>query len=106
MDAEVRGIQPGLWPSDYCQEFVKEPIEVLDYFVDFTDQLGTGETLASSSVTATAGLTVGTDWIDGNRVYVWLSGGTLAETYTVTVNAVTGLSQTLVGEFVVKVDYR
>lgn len=106
VQTEQRGIVPSLWPIDYVTVFVKDPQDVLDYYVDFSKRLAANETLSSVSVSATAGLTVGTSWIDGSRGYVWLSGGTLAGSYTVKVTGVTNLSQTLAGEFLLKVEYR
>ena len=66
--------------------FLIDPEAVLDYAVDWTDWLGAGEGIASTTWTAT-GLTVGTGAYvpteSGGVTTVWLSGGTAGTTYTV-----------------------
>ena len=87
--------------------FVKDPAEVLDYVFDWapltngrpgalSNWLASGETIASRTITAGAGITVGTSTItDGNTsVTVWLSGGTAGANYLVTCNIVTSASRT------------
>lgn len=63
----------------------KDPDEVLDYSIDWTDRL-TSETIESSDWTITGDddeLTFGGGSISGARTTVWLSGGTVGKTYYV-----------------------
>ena len=71
-------------------EFLKDPNAVLDYKFDWTSWLASGETISSQTTTPSSGLTVDSSSITdtGKSVTVWLSGGTLGNTYTV-VNRVT-----------------
>lgn len=61
----------------------KDPDETLDYGMDWRKWLG-GDTIASSTWSATAGITVGTDTFTNTMTTVWLSGGSVRQTYTVT----------------------
>jgi hypothetical protein len=66
--------------------FTKQPAEVLDYDVDFTDFFeGRTDTPASFSVVAEPGITVIGSSRSGNVVKVLLSGGTDGTAYKVTV---------------------
>lgn len=73
----------------------KDPDAVLDWFWDFGDWLSAGDTIATHTTVADAGLTVDASTVDGNGVRVWLSGGTVGETYTVRVRVVTNQSRTI-----------
>lgn len=86
--------------------FIKDPDEVLDYKFDFAaltngsgaaNYLQSGETISSHTVTVSSGLTKDSDDItDTNTsVTVWLSGGTVAELYTVTCNIDTSAGRTV-----------
>lgn len=58
------------WPS-------KDPNEVLDYQMDWTDRLLVGETIATSNFTVAAGDVVkNSQDLAGALTTVWLSGGT------------------------------
>lgn len=86
-DAEEYGGK--LWPE------VKDPSDVKDYIVDFTNQLDSGETVSTRTVTAQSGITVDSSAIVASaKVRVWLSGGTAGNDYRVTVQAVTSESRT------------
>ena len=63
------------WPD-------KDPDEVLDYQIDWTDRLA-GDTIASSAWTVPSGLTKESDSNTTTTTTVWLSSGTLAEDYEV-----------------------
>jgi hypothetical protein len=60
--------------------FNKEPSEVLDYEIDWTDWLGT-LIIITSSWAAPTGITIGTDSHTTTKTLVRLSGGTWSETY-------------------------
>ncbi len=85
--------------------YTKQPAEVLDYDIDYTDWLETGDTIASKTVTAETGLTVDSSaiWGADKKVKVWLSGGTDATTYKVTVTIVTVAGCTKEDEFRMKI---
>ncbi len=58
------------WPS-------KDPDEVLDYEIDWTDRLITGETITTSTFTVASGDVVkNSSAFVGPICTVWLSGGT------------------------------
>ena len=86
-------------------EWVKDPDAVLDYKFDWaaltngsgrSDWLAAGETIASHTIDADAGITVdssaGTD--ADTSVTVWLSGGTAGTEYLVRCEVVTSASRT------------
>ena len=70
------------------RSFVKDPDAILDYEWDWSAWLGT-DTIASHTVTASAGLTVDSTEATDTAVTVWLSGGTVGQTYSVTCHVVT-----------------
>jgi hypothetical protein len=90
--------------------YVKDPDAILDYKWDFApttnasdttkaDYLESGETIASTTVTAEAGLTVGTATPvatadSDTSVVAWLEGGTAGTTYAVTCQIVTSAGRT------------
>lgn len=78
------------------QQFTKDPDAVLDYKFDWSDWLATNETISSQTTTASTGLTVDSSSItDANKsVTVWLSSGTVGNTYTVRSRITTSASRT------------
>lgn len=83
----------------------KDPDSTIDYLFDFapntngrdangTDWLSTGESIASHTIEADAGITVVSSALsDSNRsVRVWLSGGTAGNAYNVTCRITTDTS--------------
>lgn len=71
------------WPN-------KDPSDRLDYAIDWTAHLDTGDTLSAVEWSVTpAGLTLGAHNEDGNKASVWIEGGLAGTTYTVTCRAVT-----------------
>lgn len=76
----------------------KEETESKLYDVDFSAILSAGETLSSSSISVSpSGLTLGSPAIngDGDRIQFRISNGTNGIVYTITILAVTSLSNTL-----------
>jgi hypothetical protein len=70
--------------------FTKQPTEVLDYDVDFSEWFADrSDTLDSFTVTAQAGITVASSSNTGNVVKVVLSGGTNGGRYKITVRVTT-----------------
>jgi hypothetical protein len=68
-------------------EFTKDPQAVLDYTNDFSAWLGV-DTITASTWTPPSGITVTTSSNTTTTATVWLSGGTLGETYRI-VNHIT-----------------
>lgn len=84
----------------------KQPDEVIDVIVDYTDWFSNrDDTAVSIAVTAETGLTLEDDSLTGNEARVVLSGGTSGERYKVTVLLTTSSSPAIVKEadFYVKV---
>lgn len=73
----------------------KDPSDVVVYSFDFTNELATGETLSTRTVTVASGLTNDADAISGNKVNVTLSGGVAGTDYTVLCQATTSTGRTL-----------
>lgn len=67
--------------------FQKRDTAVLDYQVDWSDWL-IGDTISASSWTVASGLTKDSDVHTSTSATVWLSGGTVGQTYEV-VNTIT-----------------
>jgi hypothetical protein len=62
---------------------VKDPNAVLDYFIDWTLWLTTGDTIDNIVWTVPSGLTLETQTISGAKAYAWLSGGTDGVSYNI-----------------------
>jgi hypothetical protein len=82
----------------------KDPNSVMDYFVDYSTFLESGDALASQTTTADVGLTVDSSAIqNGNKVVkMILSGGTVGTAYTVKITAVSNDGLTFVHRFRIK----
>jgi hypothetical protein len=73
--------------------FEKDPVEILDYFFDWSDFLGPLDTIATSTwaVSGTdAVLTVGSQTYNASLVTAWAASGTLGVSYDVS-NTITTL---------------
>lgn len=73
--------------------FRKTPNASLDWVFDWTSWLA-GDTIEQSTITVPDGLTKGDDEHDNTTAQVWLSGGTLGQTYKVTNRIVTSQNRT------------
>ncbi len=85
------------------QKFTKQPNDVLDYDIDFSDWLVSGDEVESVTVTAETGITVDSTNITSEIVKIWLSGGTDGSSYKVTALAVTEGGRTKEKEFIIKI---
>ena len=66
-------------------QFTKQPSENLDYDLDFTKGLPSGDNVSSAVVTASpTGVTLGTKQVTGQTVKQWISGGTAGATHKIT----------------------
>lgn len=85
--------------------YYKQPSEVLDYDVDYSEWIPSGDTIASKTVTAESGITVDSSSINSSThvIKVWLSGGTDGTLYKVTVLATTTAGRSKEKEFYVRV---
>lgn len=70
---------------------IKDPQAKLDYTVDWTAWLQTGETITTSTWTVPAGITQTTPApsISGGKTTIWLSGGTVSTRYVLVNHIVT-----------------
>jgi hypothetical protein len=59
----------------------KDPASRLDYPIDWSDWLEDGDTITVSAWTVPAGITVATSSNTTTTATVWLTGGTLGQTY-------------------------
>ena len=64
--------------------FTKDPTAVLDYKFNWAAWLATGATISTSTWTVDDGITKDSDVKSATETVVWLSGGTLGESYRVT----------------------
>jgi hypothetical protein len=74
----------------------KDPDEVVDYDLDWSAEIG-DDTIVSSQwfPTKAAGLTINSNAFDDTATKVWLSGGTIGETATLTNRVSTAGGRTL-----------
>lgn len=68
--------------------FEKRPTSQLDFQINWSRWLASGEVLASSEWTAPDGITVVATSFDFNTTTVWVSGGTVDQVYKL-INTVT-----------------
>lgn len=85
-------------------KFVKQPTEVLDYFVDYSEWFSTrDDTPSSVATTAETGITHVSSTIIGETVRVVLSGGTDGQQYKITVRLTTAGGLVKEADFLVRV---
>ena len=84
--------------------FNKQPIEVVDYDIDYSEWLTPGDNVQSAVVAvAPAGLTVESVFVNDPRVKIWVSGGTDSIRYKLTVTTTTADGRVKQDEFSVRV---
>lgn len=69
--------------------FIKDPDSTLDYTVDWTQWMSSGDTIASVTWTVPSGITQVTSTNTSTKAIVWLSGGTVGQSYQVRCRIVT-----------------
>jgi len=85
--------------SSILGRFSKQPTEVLDYIVDYTEWfVGRTDTPATQVTTADAGIAVVSSSISGTKVIVVLSGGVSGEAYKITTRLTTNAAPAIVRE--------
>lgn len=72
----------------------KDPAEDMDFEIDFSDMLASGETIASYTLTVPTGITDHDDSKTSTAVIFWLSGGTAGEEYDIECEIVTSFDRT------------
>lgn len=71
----------------------KDPQETLDYSVDWTNELASGETIASSNwAVSPSGPTLSGAGTSGARAFVYMAGGTAGTEYLLTNTITTSAS--------------
>ena len=84
--------------------FTKQPVDVLDYDIDYSQWLTTGDNVESINVAVEpSGLTVDNTFVNDPRVKIYLSGGTDGTTYKITVTTTTADGRVKQDEFKLKV---
>ena len=63
---------------------IKDPQAVLDFRVDWSAWLADGDAIDTSNWTVPEGITQASATHDDTTATIWLSGGTLGETYSLT----------------------
>ena len=85
--------------------FVKQPADILDYGVDLTKWLVTGDTVNGATATvAPSGLTIAVTQETTSEPKVWVSGGLTGTEYQITLTVVTTGGRTKEFEFKLVVD--
>lgn len=84
--------------------FTKQPVEVKDYDIDYSEWLSAGDNVESATVTVSpTGLTVDAVYINDPRIKIWLSGGTDGAAYKLTVTMTSADGRIKQDEFKIKV---
>lgn len=74
--------------------FIKDPAAVLDYSWDWSQWLQPSETISTSTMTASPGLTINSNSHTTTSTTVWVQGGTAGQPYTVTNEITTSAGRT------------
>ena len=84
--------------------FKKQPVEVKDYDINYSDWLSDGDNVESVEVAASpSGLLIGSVLVADPIVKIWLSGGTDRVSYKVTVTMTTSDGRVKQDEFKINV---
>lgn len=95
-------------------KFTKQPVEVLDYDIDFSEFLSDGDTLVTigdppvpsplNVTVSPSGLTLGLTVVrDSKVIKQWVSGGTDGQKYKITITATSNAGRVVQVEFIVRV---
>lgn len=79
----------------------KDPDDVKDYMVDWSDWLGT-DTISTTAWTISSGLTKDSDTNSSTGATIWLSGGTAGDTYQLSNRITTAGGRTADRTFVIE----
>ena len=78
----------------FSVEYLKDPDADLDYGVDWSDWLQSGEVISTSSWTVPAGITTHDEAKTDTGTTIWASGGTVKTSYDLTNKIVTDAART------------
>lgn len=84
-------------------DFIKSTDSKLDYTVDWSNWLPTGDEISDSSWSVPSGLTEVTDTNTTTTATIWISGGTANKSYTVTNTITTTAGRIVSKSFVIRV---
>jgi len=84
--------------------FNKQPVEVIDYDIDYSEWLTAGDNVQSAVVNVEpTGITIESVFVNDPRVKIWVSGGANGTTYKLTVTITTADGRVKQDEFKIKV---
>lgn len=87
--------------------FQKQPAELIDYDVDYSEWLTTGDNVQSADVSVLpSGLVIESTFINDPRIKIWISGGTDKVNYKITVTMTTADGRIKQDEFKINVKDR
>lgn len=69
--------------------FKQDPDEVLDYTLDWSEWLASGDTITDVTATPESGIVVDSTSFTVNSTTVWVSGGTAGSKYGISVHVTT-----------------
>ncbi len=99
--------------SSELEELTKLPGESILFDMDFSKRMATGETISAiiseistskDRVTGSTNVTLGTPTYSGNVVQLRISDGTQEESYNITITVSTSLSNTRIGNGLLRVE--
>ena len=71
------------------KRFKKQPSDILDYDIDLSEWLSSGDNVIDAIVTVPTGLTLDRKTVTDDRVKIWLADGVDGVTYKVTTKITT-----------------
>lgn len=82
----------------------KDPESVMDYYIDYSTFLESGDAISTQTTTVDTGITLdSSEILSGNKkIKMFISGGTVGTAYTVKTTATTDDGLTLVHRFRIK----
>jgi hypothetical protein len=81
------------------QTFLKDPSDKLDYVVDFSNLLTPTDTILSVQITRSGSASVSSYAVDGQKVVVFVEGGTVGQSSTISVKVTTNEGRALERSF-------
>lgn len=90
--------------AEMPRTWLKDPSDHLDYGWDWQAWLDDGETIDTSEVDIPSGITMTQHLHSGTTVSIWLSGGTVDETYTIPGKITTSVGRTVERSIAIRVE--
>lgn len=82
---------------------IKQPADVQDYDIDYSEWLPEGDFLVSAEVLTPSGITLDTYFVSSPIVKIWVSGGTAGQSYKFQIIGTTDYGRVKETELVVRV---